>query len=250
MAVFCEYTGIDFENNTFPRVDLYSFQYDSPIEEELGKLFAKYNEPYSDIAVLPQVGVQTSGGRFILDFLVIANGHKYAVECDGKEYHDYYYDLYRDGMLIAGGFIDDMIRFRGTDLTVFPYTCILFLGKIIPGLLSEQQLIAVETTARNERWNSQNQQDPEGERFYSDIFTHDFRDIQGEYLCRSGQVAITCRNNQIKPDYSTFYQLPDWLKAYVFARENKITNATEFASQYSKRNIRQRNFCFEQENDV
>lgn len=247
MAVFCEYTGIDFENNTFPRVDLYSFQYDSPIEENLGELFAKYNDPYSDIAVLPQVGVQTSGGRFILDFLIIANGHKYAVECDGKEYHDYYHDLYRDGMLLAEGIVDDMIRFRGTDLTAFPYTCMLFLVKIIPGFLSEQQILAVETKARDERWDRQWRQDPEGEMFYNDIFTNDLADIKGDYLYSNDFVKITCRNNQIQRDYATFHQVPDWVKAYSFSKLNNITDCEDFVARYSKRNIEQQNYFFEQD---
>ena len=239
MAVFCEYASLDFANNILPRADWYSFQYDSPIEENLGELFAKYNDPYSDIAVLPQVAVQTSGGRFILDFLIIANGHKYAVECDGKEYHKYYHDLYRDSLLLGEDFIDEMIRFRGKDLSFLPNACLLFLGKLIPDFLSEKQLTAVEMTARTERWNLRFSRDPDGENFNDDMFIDDLTQVQGEYHCYNMGMVITCRHKRIK-QYQDPKEAPDWLNAAEFIKQNNISSLQKFLSQACTWDIGQR----------
>ena len=235
------YESLDFKKNIFPSIDLYSFHYDSPIEKILGESLAKYDIMSSAIKIIPQVSIKTSGGVFILDFLIIANGNKYAIECDGKEFHEYYHDLYRDGMLICEGFITDMIRFRGQDLTIFPQACTLFLGKNISGLLSSTQLEAVEMAARSERWDFQIRQDPEGKHFYDEIFQDDVTDIQGEYTCRNIPIRIICRNNRVKP-FETPHQAPDWLNAYLFAKKNNITNWEEFVQTYRYNDIGRRKY--------
>ena len=158
-----------------------------------------------------------------------------------KEYHEYYHDLYRDGMLICEDFITDMIRFRGQDLTMFPNACTLFLGKMISGFLSNMQFNAIEMAARNERWDFQMQQDPDGKHFYDNIFQDDVTDIQGEYVCHNMPVRIICRNNRIKP-FESPHQAPDWLNAYLFAKQCNISTWEDFIKKYRHHDIGQRKY--------
>lgn len=231
------YKNLDFANLQNQKFDLYSYPYESPIEKILGEMLEKYTAG-SPAVILPQVEIQTTGGLFILDFLVVINGRKYAVECDGKEYHGYYPDLYRDAMLLCEEYINEMVRFSGKDLNAFPHACALFLGKLIPGLVSAQHLYALDMEAKNERWTKTEHYDPEGERFNEDVFDEDVSEIQEDHHFWGIDMTVTCRHDRLKKCDSV-ERLPDWVKAYIFVKQNGIKNRDIFVEKYPARYDRQ-----------
>lgn len=223
------YFDLDFGKSNFPFFDLYKYSYDSPIERILGELLAKCL-PNRMVSIIPQLEINTTGGNFVLDFLLIAEGKKYAIECDGRGFHDYLHDLYRDGILLGERFIDGMIRFTGSDLTKYPHICLLFLSRIAPSLFYNQSLHALTINARNERWNETEDYDPEGKNFYDDFFDEGLEDSYGEYEYGEFGMNIIYRNNR-----STNYRKSLWYRAYTWSKEHEITNWELFVKGYKSR---------------
>jgi len=68
------------------------------------------------IAIVPQVEV----GRYRVDFMVnLRNGRKFAIECDGADYHDINVDAYRDASLDRN-FDLLVVRVKGSDIWESP----------------------------------------------------------------------------------------------------------------------------------
>jgi len=227
-----KYKEIDF-SCCHQNVDLYSYAYDSPIERILGELMCKFMNR-SSVTIFPQVEIQTLGGLFVLDFLIVSGGQKYAVECDGRDYHEYYGDLYRDTMLLANKFIDGMLRFRGVDINQVPHACLLILSKILPSFLMEGREETLEQEVRNERWDLTRNRDTEGKTFYDEILFSDPVDFddEGVFPISCGKtMEITHRCNRHSPDSPK----PEWLKALEFINEHIIRSKEEFVSKYPNR---------------
>ena len=223
------YFDLDFGKSALPFFNLYEYSYDSPIERILGELLAKCL-PNNGASVIPQVEVNTTGGDFVLDFLLITYGRKYAIECDGKNYHDHFHDLYRDGMLLGEHFVDGMIRFTGRDLTKYPHICLLFLSRIVPSLFNDQSLYALTVNARNERWDATEDYDPDGKNFYDEFFDENIEDGYGEYEYGEFGMNIIYRNNRL-PNYHKSL----WYRAYTWSKEHEITNWERFVKEYKSR---------------
>lgn len=68
------------------------------------------------IAIVPQVEI----GRYRVDFMVhLRNGAKFAIECDGEDYHDDIKDGFRDAKLTAF-FKLPVLRFSGSSIWESP----------------------------------------------------------------------------------------------------------------------------------
>ncbi len=95
-------------------MNTYAPPYDSPIEDPFAWAFAKHLDPTYDL--LKQVEVDTFVGGFRLDFLAVSSRQKVALECDGKEFHNYIRDMFRDSIIIGCTDIDSIYRFGGRDI--------------------------------------------------------------------------------------------------------------------------------------
>lgn len=227
------------QNNSF---DLLSFSYDSPIEMELAEKFSKYVNKNS-IKIIPQVEIQTVGGLFILDFLIFSNGKKYAIECDGKEFHEYYADLYRDTMLLSNMFIDEMIRLRGEDIVNIPSSCIFILNNIIPNFMLDRFEEPLFMSIKNERWDLKLDSDPDGINFNDDIIFSEDLGITDD-ICN---ISMNCgkrfhiiyrfRDNK---KVSSFREA-EWIRALRFINQEKILSKEEFVARYPSIKIHQQN---------
>lgn len=212
--------------------DLFSDAYDSPIEWELGYMLKKHvmndcfftQSPKIAKTIQKQHEVNTDGGKFFLDFYITFDKMKIAIECDGKDYHEYYADLYRDAFLLGEKHINLMIRFSGRDLTGYINTCVFFLGRAIPGLISDRNMNALEIEARNEMWNQDF--DPEGKYFYKQIFEDPLPDWDDE-IRTWNMVRITRRKN-----FGDF-KSQDWCKAYEYIVKNDVKNKEFFVQNYA-----------------
>ena len=75
----------------------YEPPYDSPLEAQLAYFLPKYIEDAAKF--FKQYEVETPRGTFRLDFLVDSPKGKFGFECDGKDFHDYYRDMFRDALI-------------------------------------------------------------------------------------------------------------------------------------------------------
>ena len=93
----------------------YEPPYESPIEDWLAWSLAKYLN--STASLDKQYEVDTICGRFRLDFVVTSkDGYHVGYECDGADYHDEWRDEWRDAMILGGGLLDTIVRFKGRDI--------------------------------------------------------------------------------------------------------------------------------------
>ena len=210
--------------------DLFAFSYDSPIERLVGEQMEKFVD-YDIAKITPQYEIQTSGGFFILDFLIEVDGIKYAIECDGKEFHEYFADLYRDAWLLGEKHIDEMIRFRGQDIVSYPNLCMLYLFYSIRNLFYERYENVFEMEARNERWLKHQDTDPEGEHFYDEI------DWQKSNNCED--VVITCGFDALitHRHKKTDVILQDWQKAFNIIQTKGMKSKQDFCDFMHKNDI-------------
>jgi hypothetical protein len=94
-----------------------------------------------------QVSVPTVCGTFRLDMMATVQNRRIGLEVDGQEYHDEYRDEWRDAMILGDGHADEILRFRGCDLTYHLDDCFFLLSKIQPLLFSERQTDVIERLA-------------------------------------------------------------------------------------------------------
>jgi hypothetical protein len=128
--------------------NFYSPPYDSPIEDLLAYNIVKYLD--SSVSLLEQYEVSTICGNFRLDFVVQQNNLKYAIECDGRDYHKLQRDEWRDAMILGSGALQYIYRLRGTDLYKHIDDCIYLISQNHPYLFSDRGLINLEVLASEE----------------------------------------------------------------------------------------------------
>ena len=215
--------------------DFYALKYDSPIERIIGECLGKHVD-FGNCKIIPQYEVHSTGGTFFLDYLIETKGHKYAIECDGKEFHEYFADLYRDAWLLGEKHIDEMIRFTGSDLFRCPSFCMLFLYNAIPGLMTERNAQIIETKARNERWEIQQKEDPEGVHYYDEIGWEE--PLKQEVCCGYGFgfcPKVIYRHNRFEQEYLGKTIIPEWGDAFNFITEHEIVSKEDFVRRYPHR---------------
>ena len=109
--------GLNVPAGALRAQQFYGALYESPIEERLAWQLSKYLTP--GVALKPQVTVQTRLGAFRADLVLHTAERNTVIECDGREFHqDAHRDLVRDLALLQTGAIDQIVRFRGTDIHV------------------------------------------------------------------------------------------------------------------------------------
>jgi hypothetical protein len=114
----------------------YEPPYDSPLEEQLALFLPKYIEDESKF--FKQYQVETPRGIFKLDFLVYSPKGKFGFECDGKDFHDYYRDLFRDALILGSSDIISIHRITGKDIHNRLEDAIFAISKVEPDAFSER----------------------------------------------------------------------------------------------------------------
>lgn len=126
----------------------YSPPYDSPIEE----LFAYNIVKHLNISanLIKQYEVATICGVYRLDFIIEHENERIGFECDGREYHNWQRDKWRDAMILGTKAVDYIYRLRGTDLYRHVDDCLFLISQEHPYLFSERGLINLNTLASSE----------------------------------------------------------------------------------------------------
>ena len=79
--------------------------------------------------------------------MLLSNGVKIGFECDGKEYHDSSRDDWRDAMILGGGHVDSIFRFRGCDLTYHLEDLLFIVSRYEPNIFSKRGLLNLSNLA-------------------------------------------------------------------------------------------------------
>ena len=128
--------GLDFEDigalltsdsltETFPLLhQLHDRLPLTPIEVQLASALAA-----SGVKATPQAPF----GKYVLDFLVEAGGERFAVEADGRGYHDPTRDARRDDELRAMG-LRDVLRFTGSEIFRDAHGCAAIVKARLQGI--------------------------------------------------------------------------------------------------------------------
>jgi hypothetical protein len=114
----------------------YEPPYDSPLEEQLALFLPKHIEDESRF--FKQYQVETPRGTFKLDFLVDSPKGKFGFECDGKDFHDYCRDLFRDALILGSSDIISIHRITGKDIHNRLEDAIFAISKVEPDAFSER----------------------------------------------------------------------------------------------------------------
>jgi hypothetical protein len=203
---------------------VYKPPYDSPIEDIFAYNVVKYL--MSDVELIPQYEVSTSRATFRLDFVLKnALGEKIAVECDGKEYHSYINDEWRDALILGESDIGEIFRFCGEDICFYLPVCLFSILKHHRFLFSQQGKINIITLAENIN--------TEIEYIYS--ANHGFENDCIEFCCRNllydDERAV--RNTTIIRRVKKSSQY--WMQLYKFAKENNhLKNIEELQKAYAQ----------------
>ena len=125
--------------------------YDSPIEEQFAWHFTKYVHP--DIELLTQYEIPTNHGTFKLDFAIQVNNKIIGIECDGKEFHNIWRDVWRDIAVIENSIVSEVFRFRGCDITYHINECLIVLSWYYPDLFDSRGIENINRLADKEVLN-------------------------------------------------------------------------------------------------
>jgi len=117
--------------------------FESPIEEELVRVLEKHL--HESAIVTNQVEVPTPHGTFRLDFLVEVNGSKVGLEADGKDFHSYDRDMFRDSIILGYSDIHAIYRFRGKEILFYLNDSLFALSTLEPQLFSKRGLTNLDT---------------------------------------------------------------------------------------------------------
>ena len=108
--------------------------YGTMLEDELAWQFTKYLR--EEASVLHRARVQTSYAEFEVDFLVELGKQRIGFMCGGIESDNGRMETgFKDAMLIDGGGIDVIYRFRLDDLIYRIYDCLQLVASWNPGIV-------------------------------------------------------------------------------------------------------------------
>jgi len=109
---------------------------ESPIEYELERVLCKYIP--EGARMIRQLRVPTYRGTFRVDMVVRHVNSIVGFEADGKEYHDWTRDIFRDAIILKKSNIKRIYRITGPDVYYRLETALFMIGKAVPGLFSER----------------------------------------------------------------------------------------------------------------
>ena len=116
---------------------------ESPIEEELVRVLEKY--VHEQAVVTNQVEVPTPHGPFRMDFMVEIDDLKIGLEADGRDFHSYERDMFRDSIVLGYSDVHAIYRLRGKDIVFLLEDALFTLSTVEPQLFSERGKINLGT---------------------------------------------------------------------------------------------------------
>ncbi len=129
-------------NNNQIKTPLRFKDLDSPIEDIFINTINKYLS--SDVCIIPQYKVDVPM-EFRLDFIIKKFESCIGIECDGKEYHNYYKDQIRDALILDRSCVDTIFRFPGKAIYYSIYNCIYFIYDFFPDLFNQDYVVNLIT---------------------------------------------------------------------------------------------------------
>jgi hypothetical protein len=109
---------------------------ESPIETQFLYHASKYLHPRTKIR--GQYPAVTICGLFKPHIVFEIDGVRIAVECDGRDFHVYERDRWRDAAILGEGDIDAIWRFTGSAITNHIEDCLYLMAKRDPVFFSER----------------------------------------------------------------------------------------------------------------
>ncbi len=123
--------------------------FESPIERMLYQAL----EPQ----ILPRLHIYTQMPvlNYRADMLVATSAGVIVIECDGREFHDFWRDRRRDEDMINSGCVWQVIRFKGSDICFGADACIAEMRKVLPEMFYEDidELRQATRAAAIRSWN-------------------------------------------------------------------------------------------------
>ncbi|HET7024390.1 MAG TPA: hypothetical protein VFI39_04225 [Gemmatimonadales bacterium] len=117
--------------------------YESPVEEQFAWTFHKLLNPECDFR--KQHEVVTTRGRFRLDFMLVTRGgRRLGIEIDGKDFHSYRRDAWRDAMILGERHADVILRFAARDIYYRLFDAIAVIRYLYPEVFNRHQVLAVD----------------------------------------------------------------------------------------------------------
>lgn len=113
--------------------------YESPIEELMAESLRPLMDSRTDLT--PQVKV----GKYRVDLMLSKSERLVAVECDGREFHNFRDDLRRDIDLLGEG-IAAVVHFRGCDIVFQRDECVERLRSLEPQFFGDAKPLSIEDT--------------------------------------------------------------------------------------------------------
>jgi len=128
---------------------VYDPPYDTPLEDELAWHLVKYLNRRA--ALFSQVRVPTPCGVFWVDFVLLHEGRRVALECGTMEgVEDEQQQQYRDALIMGSGMFDVLYRVRGRDLFYFMEDVVQVLAKAHPAYFTARAQINLSRLAAPE----------------------------------------------------------------------------------------------------
>jgi hypothetical protein len=109
---------------------------ESPLEKDLEYGICKYS-PHGT-RIIRQYDVPTYRGTFRLDFVARRKDRLIGFECDGRQYHDWRRDIFRDAVILSETNIEAIYRIEGPDIYYRLETALYILGNHVPLMFSER----------------------------------------------------------------------------------------------------------------
>ena len=194
---------------------------ESPIERLFLEEIVKYLEIGTQIE--QQLEYKTKIGNFRIDFKFKNGAEEFAVELDGKKFHNVANDIWRDAFLLGESKIKSIVRIKGKDVTYSLNECVYFLSKIFPKSFSERGKINISTLIEpvNKKIIDENIENKEFsviDKFYIRKI-----EIEDEEIKTFPSIEIALKNNN---DFKY------WKEHYDFALKNNIFEIEELKRRF------------------
>ncbi len=93
------------------------------------------------------VPAPTRFGAFVLDYVVQCRNRRVGFEVDGRDFHEYQRDAYRDAAILDAGHVDAIYRVRASDLYNYPNDVFYLIASADPSLFSDRGKVVLARLA-------------------------------------------------------------------------------------------------------
>ena len=132
-----------YERYGFERIENPTTPTESPLEDELEHMICKCTPKGSRIT--RQFRVPTYRGIFRIDLAVQMIDRTIGFEADGRQYHDWGRDIFRDAVILSESNIEAIYRIEGPDIYYRLETALYILGRCRAGLFDERGINIFES---------------------------------------------------------------------------------------------------------